>query len=124
MSLLQAPLRSNPMASAMWRCPPEGVRKHFVQDVPAEDADIVYATQGPLAVRCFADKISTAAWRAKPSWYMVAGGDQTIPPAVQRDSADRMKAQTLVLQNSHVPMLSQPAAVADFIATAAAAIDA
>jgi pimeloyl-ACP methyl ester carboxylesterase len=103
---------------------PEGVRKHFVQDVTAEEADIVYATQGPLAVRCFADKISTAAWRAKPSWYMVAGGDQTIPPAVQRDSADRMKAQTLVLQSSHVPMLSQPAAVADFIATAAAAIDA
>jgi pimeloyl-ACP methyl ester carboxylesterase len=75
-------------------------------------------------VRCFADKISTAAWRSKPSWYMVAANDETIPPAVERDSADRMNAKTLVLQSSHVPMPSQPDTVADFIASAAAAIDA
>jgi pimeloyl-ACP methyl ester carboxylesterase len=35
-----------------------------------------------------------------------------------------MKGETLVLQSGHVPMLSQPEAVADFIASAAAAIDA
>jgi hypothetical protein len=33
-----------------------------------------------------------------------------------------MGAQTLVLQSSHVPMLSQPEAVAEFIANAAASI--
>jgi pimeloyl-ACP methyl ester carboxylesterase len=98
----------------------EGVRKHFVQDIPQDEADIVYATQGPLAVRCFGDKISQAAWRTKPSWYIVAAHDQTIPPAVERDSAGRMSGDTLVLQSSHVPMLSQPEAVADFIAKAAA----
>jgi pimeloyl-ACP methyl ester carboxylesterase len=100
----------------------EGVRKHFVQDVPADEADIVYATQGPLAVRCFSDAISQAAWRSKPSWYIVAANGQTIPPDVERDSASRMGAQTLVLQSSHVPMLSQPEAVAEFIATAAASV--
>jgi pimeloyl-ACP methyl ester carboxylesterase len=100
-----------------------GVRKHFVQDIPPEEADIVFATQGPLAVRCFGDKISVAAWRSKPSWYIVAAQDQTIPPAVQRDSAQRMSARTLVLESSHVPMLSQPDAVAEFIASAAAAIE-
>jgi pimeloyl-ACP methyl ester carboxylesterase len=100
----------------------EGVRKHFVQDVPADEADIVYATQGPLAVRCFSDKISEAAWRSKRSWYIVAARDETIPPDVQRDSASRMGAETLVLQSSHVPMLSQPDVVAEFIANAAASI--
>lgn len=100
----------------------EGVRKHFVQDVPADEADIVFATQGPLAVRCFADAISEAAWRSKPSWYIVAARDETIPPAVERDSADRMGARTIVLESSHVPMLSQPHAVADFIAAAAASL--
>jgi pimeloyl-ACP methyl ester carboxylesterase len=99
-----------------------GVRKHFVQDLAAPEADIVYATQGPLAVRCFADKISTAAWRSRPSWYIVAARDETIPPDVERDSAKRMGAQTLVLESSHVPMLSQPQAVADFIASAAASL--
>jgi pimeloyl-ACP methyl ester carboxylesterase len=102
---------------------PEGVRKHFVQDIPTDEADIVYATQGPLAARCFADTVSKTAWRSKPSWYIVAAQDQTIPPAVQRDSANRMGAETMVLQSSHVPMLSQPEAVAKFIAGAAASID-
>ncbi|OED00853.1 alpha/beta hydrolase [Rhizobium sp. YK2] len=100
----------------------EGTRNHFVQDIPSAEADIVYATQGPLAVRCFSDKISQAAWRSKPSWYIVAANDRTIPPDVERDSAARMGAQTLVLESSHVPMLSQPEAVADFIASAAAAL--
>jgi pimeloyl-ACP methyl ester carboxylesterase len=102
---------------------PEGVRRHFVQDIPTDEADIVYATQGPLAARCFSDKVSETAWRSKRSWYLVAAQDETIPPAVQRDSADRMDAETLVLQSSHVPMLSQPEAVAEFIASAAASID-
>lgn len=101
---------------------PAGVRQHFVQDIPVNEADIVFATQGPLAVRCFGDKISKAAWRSKPSWYIVAAHDQTIPPAAQRDSAKRMGAETLVLESSHVPMLSQPEAVADVIARAAASV--
>jgi pimeloyl-ACP methyl ester carboxylesterase len=100
----------------------DGVRKHFVQDLPTDEADIVFATQGPLAVKCFGDKITEAAWRSKPSWYIVATRDETIPPDVERDSAKRMGAETLVLESSHVPMLSQPDAVAEFIAKAAASL--
>lgn len=101
---------------------PEGIRQCFVQDLPVEEAAIVWATQGPIATRCFGDKISEAAWRKKPSWYLVAEDDQTIPPVAERDSAERMGATTLKLQSSHVPMLSQPGAVADFILSAAAAL--
>jgi len=100
----------------------EGVRKHFVQDLPEREAELVFATQGPLAVRCFGDKISKAAWRSKRSWYIVAAHDETIPPAVERDSAKRMGAETLVLESSHVPMLSQPAAVAELIVKAASSL--
>ncbi len=100
----------------------DGVRKHFVQDIPADEADIVFATQGPLAVRCFSDTITEAAWRSKPSWYIVATDDQTIPPDAERDSAKRMGAQTLVLESSHVPMLSQPGVVAEVITKAAATL--
>jgi len=99
----------------------EGVRKHFSQDLPTEQSDILFATQGPLAVRCFTDKVSKAAWRSKPSSYIVAAHDETIPPAVERDSAKRMGAKTRVLESSHVAMLSHPAAVAEVIAEAAAA---
>jgi pimeloyl-ACP methyl ester carboxylesterase len=99
-----------------------GVHKHFVQDLPTDEADVVFATQGPLAVKCFGAKITQAAWRHKPSGYIVAARDETIPPAVERDSAKRMSGETLVLESSHVPMLSQPEPVAEFIAKAAAAL--
>jgi hypothetical protein len=45
-----------------------------------------------------------------------------IPPAVQRDSAARMNANTLRLASSHVPMLSQPERVAEVIIKAAGAV--
>ena len=62
-----------------------GVRQDFVQDLPKEEADVIYAVQGPLAARCFDDKISTAAWHTKPSWYIVASKDRAIPPAVESE---------------------------------------
>lgn len=98
----------------------KGVAESFVQDLSADEAAVVYATQGPLVAKCFDEKISAAAWRNKPSWYIVAEKDRTIPPAVERDSAARIKAiKTLALPTSHVPMLSQPERVAEFIAQAA-----
>jgi len=100
-----------------------GVRQ-FAQDLPKEEADVVYAVQGPLAARCFDDKISTAAWHTKPSWYIVASEDRAFPPAVESDSAKRMKATTLTLPSSHVPMLSQPDKVADFILKAVTTLNA
>ena len=93
-----------------------------MQDIPSDEADIVYGPQGPLAVKCFGDKITEAAWRNKPNWHIIAAQDETIPPGFERDSASRMGAKTLVLESSHVPMLSQPGAVAEFIAKAAASL--
>ena len=101
----------------------EGIRHFFVQDISLAEADFIYATQAPLAVRCFSDPVSHAAWRYKPAWYIVAENDQTISPAIQRDSAQRMRANTVMLDSGHVPMLSQPSKVSQVILGAARAID-
>src|SRR5260370_21711338 len=101
-----------------------GVRQHFAQDLPKEESDLIYAVQGPLAARCFDDKISTAAWHTKPSWYIVASEDHAIPPAVESDSARRMKATTLTLASSHVPMRSQTDKVTAFIVKAVTTLNA
>ncbi|MBP2444829.1 alpha/beta hydrolase [Rhizobium leguminosarum] len=101
----------------------DGVRKYLGQDLSVEEADIVYATQGPLGTATTVEKISHAAWRTKPSWYLVTTLDHTVPPAVQQDSADRMGAEIMVIQASHLPMLSRPDAVATFIDNAAASFD-
>jgi pimeloyl-ACP methyl ester carboxylesterase len=101
-----------------------GIRQDFAQDVSKEEADVLYAVQGPLAARCLDDKISTAAWRTKPSWYIVASEDRAIPPAAESDSAKRMKATTLTLASSHVAMVSQPDKVAGFILKAVTTLNA
>jgi pimeloyl-ACP methyl ester carboxylesterase len=101
-----------------------GVRQDFAQDLLKEEADVIYAVQGPLAARCFDDKISTAAWHTKPSWYIVASEDRAIPPAVESDTAKPMKATTMTLASSHVPMVSQPDKVANFILKAVTTLNA
>lgn len=98
----------------------EGATKDFAQDLPAAESRLIFNTQGPWAVKAVGDKISTAAWKTKPSWYIVAAKDRMINPDLQRTLAKKLKATTLVLETSHVPMLSQPAKVAAFIAEAAA----
>lgn len=98
---------------------PQGALNDFAQDLPLAERQLIYPTQGPWGLKAVNDKVSVAAWKTKPSWYVVASEDHMINPDLERDLAKRMKATTLVLKSSHVPMLSQPAKVAAFIMEAA-----
>lgn len=101
--------------------PADAVAKDFAQDVSAQEANLIAATQGPVRAANFAQKVTVAAWTAKPSWYIVAAQDRMIDPDAQRALAKKLKAKTTVLPTSHVPMASDPEAVADVIAEAARA---
>ncbi len=70
----------------------------------------------------FTQKRDAIAWRAKPTWYVVAKQDHTVPPDMQRFVAKRMGATIQEADSSHVPMLSQPALVLDVIRKAASAV--
>lgn len=101
----------------------QGIRKRLAPDIPDDEAYLLYSTQAPIAMRCFSDKLTKAAWKSKPTWYIVAQNDYTTPPGAERDSAAKMDATTLTLSSSSVPMLSQPEAVAGFILEAASMLD-
>jgi len=45
----------------------EGFCKYLAQDLSTEEADVLWAVQGPIGVVCFDNKISQAAWRNKPA---------------------------------------------------------
>jgi len=98
---------------------PKGIFENFAQDLPMADRKIILATQGQWAAFTTEEKVTVAAWHDKHAWYLIAGNDRMINPGLQRTMAKRMKAQTLELQSSHVPMLSQPAKVAAFLINAA-----
>ena len=97
----------------------EGIDSYFAQDLKPEERRILYATQIPWAAKATLTKISKAAWKNKPSWCIIGLDDKTIPPTLTRAEAKMINASTLELKTSHVPMLSQPGKVADFIIAAA-----
>ncbi|WP_427306169.1 alpha/beta fold hydrolase [Cupriavidus sp. H39] len=98
----------------------EGMARHFAQDLPAARTKIMMATQGPVSAKSFEEKTTVAAWRTRPSWYILSEQDHMIQPALQSAMAQKISARIVKLPTSHVPQLSRPKQVADAIAAAAA----
>ena len=94
---------------------PEGIAKHFAQDLPAKATAVMAATQGPINSKAFEEKVTTAAWKTKPSWYVVSSNDHMIQPDQQVAMAKTIGAKVTTLRASHVPQQSQPAKVAAVI---------
>jgi pimeloyl-ACP methyl ester carboxylesterase len=100
---------------------PAGI-EHFAGDLPANEQALVYATQGAPKPDLLDNKVGGTAWKSKPSWYIVAKNDHTVQPDLERAMAKRMKATTIELESSHVPMLSQPEKVLEVVRAAAKAV--
>ena len=79
----------------------------------------MYAVQQPLAMSAFGEVMGVPAWKTLPSWYLVAGDDEALPPDAERAFAIRMGATTVEIPSSHVAMVSHPDDVAQLIKTAA-----
>ena len=62
------------------------------------------------------------AWKSLPSWFLVADGDQAIPPDAERLFAARMGATTVEVASNHVAMVSHPDDVLQLIELAAVAV--
>jgi pimeloyl-ACP methyl ester carboxylesterase len=94
----------------------------FAADVPAELAAFMADSQVPWGVDALGGTISEAAWRGKPSWYLVATDDRMIPPPAQRSMAERAGATVTEVAGSHSIFLSQPSVVAGVIKQAASEV--
>jgi pimeloyl-ACP methyl ester carboxylesterase len=87
----------------------------FGADLSPADAAFLADSQVPWSTDAMAAPVSAAAWRHKPSWYLIATEDRMIPPAAQRTMAQRAGATTVEVAASHAVYMSQPDAVADLI---------
>jgi pimeloyl-ACP methyl ester carboxylesterase len=97
-----------------------GVAEDFAQDLSAPEKKILAATQGQTSgPNELGAKVSAAAWKTKPTFYIVADQDRMIQPGLEKQMAAQMHAKTIHISSSHVPMLSHPAEVAEFISEAA-----
>lgn len=100
---------------------PSGV-PDFAGDLPEEEQKLVWATQMVPLADLFGQPVRGAAWKSKPTYYIVGAHDRTVQPELQRFLAKRMNAKVTELASSHVPMLSQPQRVYEVIREAAESI--
>ncbi|PRY04483.1 alpha/beta fold hydrolase [Paraburkholderia sp. BL25I1N1] len=88
----------------------------FGPDVPRDTATVLASAQGPLLARCLDDKVTTAAWKTKPSWWVYGDQDQIIPPALQQAEAKQLGARiTSIPGASHLALVTHADAVAQTI---------
>src|SRR5438094_3851113 len=99
--------------------PEDDFMNHFAADVDPVKARVMYAVQQPLSATALQDVMGVPAWKSLPSWFMVADGDQAIPPGAERRFARRMGATTVEVPTNHVAMVSHPDDVVKLIETAA-----
>jgi pimeloyl-ACP methyl ester carboxylesterase len=91
----------------------------FAGDVSPEKAEFMADSQVPWGVNALGGTISEAAWKAKPSWYLLTTEDRMLPPDAQRLMSKRAGATVVEVKSSHAVYVSQPQAVAHLIEKAA-----
>src|SRR5713101_3712267 len=98
-------------------------QEHFAVDfaahVPQVVSNFMAQSQVPISTDSFTHKVTTPAWKTKPSWYMVATADRSINPDQERMMAKRANAKTVEVNASHVAYMSHPKETAKLIEQAA-----
>jgi pimeloyl-ACP methyl ester carboxylesterase len=94
----------------------------FAADVAPETAQFMAESQVPWGVAALNGAVTQPAWRAKPSWYLVATDDKMIPPAAQRSMSKRAGSTVTETAGSHAVYVSHPAPVAAIIVKAAKSV--
>ncbi len=120
--LIPRPRCWRPDADGFFWLDVQAFRSAVAPDAPAEETALIAAAQKPIAMKCLGERIDKAAWRAKPSWFLIADNDRMVSPETQRFTAQRMKSTVVSLPVDHVPIASNPQAVADLIEQAAGSL--
>jgi pimeloyl-ACP methyl ester carboxylesterase len=102
--------------------PEDDYVNHFAADIDPVKAKVMHAVQQPLAASTLGDVMGEPAWKSLPTWFLVADGDEAIPPDAERQFAKRMGATTVEIASNHCAMISHPDEVVTLIQTAAEAV--
>jgi pimeloyl-ACP methyl ester carboxylesterase len=94
----------------------------FAGDLSAEQAAFMADAQVPWGVEALGGEITEAAWRTRPSWYLVTTEDRMIPPPAQREMSARAGSTVVEVDGSHSIYVSKPEAVADLVEKAASQV--
>ncbi|BCF96171.1 hypothetical protein PPGU19_007400 [Paraburkholderia sp. PGU19] len=98
---------------------PARYHSDFAADVPETLTRVLVAAQQPIAAKAFEEHATQAAWRYKPSFYIVTSRDRAVSPEIQRWMAHRIGATIVETPSSHLVPVAHAGATADAIDRAA-----
>jgi len=107
----------------IWLDDAQAFHQVMANDLSESQARMWAAAQQPIAALAFSQNVRHAAWRDKPSWYLLTSNDNALKPATQLQIATEMGANLTRLSSGHMSMLSHPDAVAALIDQAARSIN-
>jgi len=107
----------------IWLDSPAAFQHVMAADVASDEVEKLAAVQQPIAASAFNDKIKQAAWKGKPSWYLLTQNDNALPYKVQKKIAAQTGSVTKTLHSSHLSLISHPDDVATFITKAAKSLN-
>jgi len=94
---------------------PQVVTGSFANDVSAEEAKLIHATQRPASLAGLLEPSGPPAWKDIPAWAIIGKQDRIIPPEAQRAMAKNAGARITEVDASHVSMVSHPQIVVEVI---------
>jgi pimeloyl-ACP methyl ester carboxylesterase len=115
----QASTAFKPDANGNWWIDQAHFVEDFAADIPPARSHFMAIAQLPISTDAFTHKVTTPAWKTKPTWYMVASSDRSINPIQERMMAKRAHATTVEVNSSHVAYMSHPKETAKLIEDAA-----
>ena len=93
----------------------EGMTENIAPDLPKDESYVLAVIQGRLAGAAFGQTVTEAAWKTKPTWFIITTDDRVVSVELQTFEAERMKAKQTLIAASHMSLLSQPARIAEVI---------
>src|ERR1700746_1786486 len=118
-ALPQASKAFKPDSNGNWWVDETHFAPDFAPDISPAESHYMAISQVPISTDSFTHKVTSPAWKTKPTWYMVATADRSINPDQERMMAKRAHAKTVEVNASHVAYMSHPKETARLIEEAA-----
>src|SRR5689334_20275273 len=122
-ALPQASKAFKPDSNGNWWIEQDHFSADFAADIPPAESHYMAISQVPISTDSFTHKVTRAAWKTKPTWYMVATADRSINPDQERMMAKRAHAKTVEVNASHVAYISHPKETTELIEEAATSVN-
>lgn len=106
----------------IWLDEPEFFHQVMANELSIKKSRQLAAVQQPVAATAFQEKVKEAAWRKKPSWYLITENDNALNPSLQARFAHEAGAHITRIHSDHLSMISHPEEVAALIVNAAQSI--